>query len=544
MYVCLWSPSWSTAGEPGAEAGGRAGGAGGAGAGRSPGRSSDPSPEGDAASPSSYDLAPHLAEHAPRLRVEREVIWADGRGLDAPALAETLIRRLAEEGVPARAGVAAVPVTAELAARWGPQAEDELLKPTPFLVKERTGWGWRAPSNTSNTSNVVPRPSTPGGEGEGSPHPQSPSRGRGGEGVPQSGWSGVVAVEAGREAAWQGPLPVSALRPPDRLKALFDGVGIATMGGLAALEREAVEVRFGGGAVPLWRAARADDRRMLFDRIPPDRPHGSMDFVDYVLTDPSRLLFTANALLGPLCDGLVDRGAHARTLRLELPLANGETWSRTLRPARPTASRETWLRLIRGLLDRLTVPDAVAGMRIEVPSTETASVRQGDLFDRGFATSTTVEAAVARLAERRLWPLVPETDAHPRIERRGGWKRQDLTEAVSAQSPGRGRGGEEGPPSGRGFERRGLTLQLISEPRRIVVETKRRRDHEVPVRLRDRGGWREVAHAAGPDRISGGQWEASSYAREYYRCVTDEGVPLWIYRDAMDGGWYLHGWWD
>jgi protein ImuB len=78
----------------------------------------------------------------------------------------------------------------------------------------------------------------------------------------------------------------------------------------------------------------------------------------------------------------------------------------------------------------------------------------------------------------------------------------------------------------------------------VVVETAVRRDHEIPVRLRDRRGWREVTLAAGPDRISGGQWEERAYAREYYRCVTDEGVLLWVYRDAVDGRWFLHGYWD
>ncbi|MFO7894024.1 MAG: hypothetical protein R6U63_09830 [Longimicrobiales bacterium] len=622
MYVCLWSPAWSTAAASAAEAG-RPGAKGRGVAGDDEDRASDD------ALPTSYDLAPLLAELAPRLRVEREVIWADGRGLDAGRLAGRLVERLAEEGAAARAGVAAVPVTAELAARWGPHAEAGPDDPTLFLVKERTGWGRRAESRAGvRGSRFEVRNSKAekeeGDAKEDSAHPQSPHRRReraaaGKEaatprtgaddepGDPQSGGGavaggdGVVVVEEGREAEWQGRLPVSALRPPDRTKALFDGVGLATVGQLAGLQREAVEVRFGGGVVDLWRAARADDRRLLFDRIPSDRPHGSIDFVDYVLTDPARLVFTANALLGPLCDGLVDRGEHARTLRLELPLANGEEWARTLRPARPTASRETWLRMLRGLLDELTVPDAVAGMRIEVPSTEAAAVRQGDLFDRGFATATAVEAAVARLAERQLWPVAPETDAHPVVERRGAWKRLDLTEAAGAhrgsgagggrsredgagpvavggRAPdprdGSGRGGEGHPqspsphpecsatgnaaadprtpghdeagipPSGRGFEKRGLALQLMPEPRRITVETQRRRDHEVPTRFRDRTGWHELAHAAGPDRISGGQWEASSYAREYWRCVTGEGVLLWVFRDALEGGWYLHGWWD
>lgn len=533
MNVCLWSPDWSTAGASAADGAGVRGSQGPGRGSQGPDRS-----EHDDAAPSTHELATALAGLAPRLRVERELIWADGQGLDATALAHRLLERVLESGGVARAGVAAVPVTAELAARWG--GEEGPSEATTFLVKERTGWGRRAPSTSSSSSAArPPRPSISGPTG--------------GEGA------AVVVVERGGERAWQAGLPVMVLRPDDRLRSLLEGVGIGTVGALASLEREAVEVRFGGGAVSLWRRARADDRRLLFDRIPPERPHGSMDFVDYVLTDPSRLLFTANALLGPICDGLTGRGEHARTLRLELPLANGETWDRTLRPARPTASRDTWLRMIRALLDRLTVPDAVAGMRLEVPSTEAAAVRQGDLFDRGFATASAVEAAVARLAERQVWPVAPESDGHPLVERRGRWKRQPVTavsklpaargpegadagRAADGQGPGTRDGpGTAGPGDGR---ESGLTLQLLPEPRRLRIETTLRRDHEVPVRLRDRRGWQDVLMAAGPDRISGGQWESSSYAREYYRCVTDEGVPLWIYRDALDGAWYLHGWWD
>ncbi|HUG41745.1 MAG TPA: hypothetical protein VMM12_14750 [Longimicrobiales bacterium] len=484
MHVCLWSPAWSTGGASAAEPGRRP-----------------------------ADLAPSLSELAPRLRVESEVIWADGSGLDAASLAARLLDRLARLGVHARAGVAAVPVTAELAARFGDQADDRRDAATPFLVKERTGWGWRAST-----------PLSPGVGDPASSAPPSPHR---------SGEPGVVVVRKGEEAAWQATLPISALARDEKLRSLLDGVGVTTLGALAALEREAIEVRFGPDAVACWRAARADDRRVLFRRVPPERPCGSIDFVDYVLTDPARLLFTANALLGPLCARLVARGEHARALRLVLPLADGSEWDRLIRPARPTASRDAWLRLLRNLLERLTVPDAVAGMRLEVGRTEPAAVRQGDLFDRGFATAAAVEAAVARLAERQVQPLAPRTDAHPLLERRGQWTPVS-PDRVTAPAERRVA------PGGKA----GLGLQLLPEPRRLVVETTRRRDHEIPTRLLERGGWREIAHAAGPDRISGGQWEAGLYAREYFRCVTDEGVPLWIYRDAREDGWYLHGWWD
>jgi protein ImuB len=515
MHVCLWSPSWSigegsvgetSVGEPVAGEAGEAGEA-----------------------VSAAGLA--LAELAPRIRVEREIIWADGRGLDARRLAARLLARLTGEGVAARAGVAAVPVAAELAARWGRGSQESTEGRTPFLVKERTGWGWRRGGSPAGDV-----PARHAGTGAG---------GRAGEGEgegKEAGEAAVVVVSQGGEREWLGSLPVVALGPEPRLAALLEGVGVLTIGALAALEREAVEVRLGAEAVALWRLARADDRRLLFLPVPPERPHGSIDFVDYVLTDPARLLFTANALLGPLCERLTSRGEHARTLRLVLPLANGAEWERAIRPARPTASRETWLRLIRGLLERLTVPDAVVGMRLEMGATEPAAVRQGDLFDRGFATAAAVEVAVARLAERALVPVEPEVGGHSLVERRGKWIELRATNYERRATNYELRA--EHDAWTRSESQAGVALQLLSKPRRLEVKSVTRRDHEVPARLRDRSGWREVAVAAGPDRISGGQWEEGVYAREYYRCVTDEGMLLWVFRDGREGGWYLHGWWD
>jgi hypothetical protein len=79
------------------------------------------------------------------------------------------------------------------------------------------------------------------------------------------------------------------------------------------------------------------------------------------------------------------------------------------------------------------------------------------------------------------------------------------------------------------------------------VETVLRRDHFVPVRFRDASGWHDVVHAAGPDRVSGGVWDAAqAYAREYFRCVTREGALVWLFREAHGRGnrWFAHGWWD
>jgi len=534
-------------------------------------RGSPPRGGGEGEGTSPPELAALLSEIAPRIVVEaRGVVWADGRGLDATALAGALLDRLRDLGVTdARAGVASVPVVAECAVRASAQPPPRT--PTgglgdvgdmgvrhgrrrggvPFRVKERTGFGNRVDTTADRRS------PTAGG-----------SRGKGGS-APQDA-SSLRVISRGDERSFLATLPLSILGPDDRTLELLRGVGVETLGELAALDAESVEVRFGPGGTALWRLARADDRRRLFRPIPPERLSASIDFVDYVLTDPARLVFTANALLGTVTERLQARGEHARRMRLVLPLANGETWHRSIRPARPTADREAWLRLIRALLERITVPDAVVGMSLEVEATEPAGVQQGDLFDRGFATAGAVEAAVARLMESRGPVFVePDADRHPLLERRTTWHpahHSAATLPATTPTPTGGRGDRgtgsrrEPAPSGKGTsnpehcpprertavgDRRsavGLTLQLLPEPRRVTVETVRRRDHEAPTRVRDRS-WRQLVVAAGPDRISGGQWEGA-YAREYFRCVTDEGVLLWIYRDARDEAWYLHGWWD
>lgn len=326
------------------------------------------------------------------------------------------------------------------------------------------------------------------------------------------------------------PKPLALICEDERLLTLLDGVGVRTCGELAALEREAVEVRFGANAVQLWHWSRGEDERRLFTTSPSERLHASTDFIDYVVTDPERLIFVANALFSTVCDRLRARGEHARRIRMTLTLANHTCWQRTIRPARPTASRAVWLRLTRTLLEKLTVPDAVTGVLIEVEASEPAAAVQGDLFDVGFATASALESAVGRLIELQGTVLVkPLSSLHPRPERRTEWQADAVSTrlltdmATNATLPE-------------------LRLQLLPEPREVLVETLQRRDHIVPVRYRD-GEWRQLVTVAGPDRISGGKWE-QAYAREYFRAVTVDGSLVWLFRDAKADRWFVQGFWD
>src|SRR5688500_8862670 len=295
----------------------------------------------------------------------------------------------------------------------------------------------------------------------------------------------AAIIEDDDATAFISSIPLTIFAGHERLLALLEGVGIRTCGELAALEREPVEVRFGAEAVELWQWSRGVDPRRVFSRTAPERLHASTDFIDYVVTDPERLVFVANSLFTSLCDQLRARGEHARRVQLTLSLGNRTSWQRVIRPARPTASRAVWLRLARALLERLTVPDAVTGVEIEVIATEAATAVQGDLFDPGFATASAVEDAVARLIELQGKVIVePELNAHPLIEARAQWQPSDSLSAIvdSVTVPE-------------------MRLQLLPEPREVLAETVARRDHVVPIRFRD-GRWKQLVSAAGPDRIS------------------------------------------
>ena len=88
-------------------------------------------------------------------------------------------------------------------------------------------------------------------------------------------------------------------------------------------------------------------------------------------------------------------------------------------------------------------------------------------------------------------------------------------------------------------------LQLLPTPKVVTVDTAPRRDHDVPTRYLDGNEWHDLVEVAGPDRVSGGQWNAG-YAREYFRCVREDGMMVWLFRGAKQqtSDWFLHGWWD
>ena len=346
------------------------------------------------------------------------------------------------------------------------------------------------------------------------------------------GESTLVVVKPGQDRSFIAPYKLDVLTPPEHLAALIEGLGIETCGALAALDAEAMEVRLGADGVRFWKRARAEDARFLFHIPPRALPSASVEWVEYGLKDPERLLFVINSLAGTVCASLVARGERAREMGLVFALGNRMQRTHTIRSSRPSSEQKRWMRLVREALDTITLPDAVMGVTLRVLSITGNHGAQGDLFDRGFASAPMVEDAIVQLTDEQGDVVVEAVNSsHPLLEQRTTWKGRATTTAARPTTY---------------HPRASLTLQLLPSPKTVTVATEPRRDHEIPVRYLDGNEWHDIVEAAGPDRVSGGQWTGGGqYSRDYYRCVREDGMMVWLYRGAQQtSDWFLHGWWD
>src|SRR6185503_3216924 len=298
---------------------------------------------------------------APRVAVgERSLVWGDARGLHGGKLAEEMLRIASDYGYDdVHAGVAMTPVAAEVAA-------------THSATRSETR---------------------------------------------------LIIVKPGTDASFIAPYKLSVLSPSEHLAALLQGLGIETCGALGALDAESIEVRLGVEGVRFWQRARAEEARWLFKTPPRELPSAGVEWVEYGLKDPERLLFVINSLAGTVCTALAARGEKAREMSLVFSLGNRMQRSHLVRSSRPSAEQKRWMRLVREALDVITLPDAVMGVVLRVESVVGSHGAQGDLFDRGFASAPAVEDAIVQLTDDQGDVVVqPVNDEHPLLELRTQWK--------------------------------------------------------------------------------------------------------------------------
>jgi protein ImuB len=328
----------------------------------------------------------------------------------------------------------------------------------------------------------------------------------------------------------------------DEMREMLAALGIRTAGALAALEAEDVERRWGRVGLDAWRLARGEDRRRpVLARVDATR------MVEAELSAPTTTLepitFLVRAALDSLAATLASDGRAAAAVAITLVLddvrsalpggALPHTITREARLARPTARAAHLFEHCRALLERWPLDSGVRGVRVAIVATAPLSGEQGDLLSPEWRDTAAMDAAFARLhAELGAGGVVrPEAREEHRPERAGEWNE-------GAGSRKQEAGGHYGGDTAGGG--RAMALRLLEVPEMVEVE----QEAGVPCAVWWRGGRVSIAHAVGPERLSGEWWTGEGYRREYWRCEGGERGDLLVFQDREDAGWYVQGWYD
>lgn len=340
-----------------------------------------------------------------------------------------------------------------------------------------------------------------------------------------------VHIAPGGDRDYLARVPIALLPMDTELRETLTALGLRTAGAFAVLDPLEVERRWGADGLTAWRLARGDDvRRATLVRA--DDPRAIRHELASSAPTMEPVLFLVRASLDRLVGALVADGLAAAAVAITLTLdGRGEarTVTRETRPARPVARAAPLFERCRALLDTWTVDAPIAAVEIRITATAPSPAEQGDLLAPSWRDPAAAEAALARLrstlgAGTVVRPALRDSHAP---ERAGGW--DEVGQAATAA-----------PLDAARKYTSLLAARLLETPEPIAITTDRR---GVPMLMFWRGRRLTLARAEGPERLSGEWWQTQPFARDYWRCESEEmGQNLLLYRDA--GGWRLQGWYD
>lgn len=410
-------------------------------------------------------------------------------------------------------------------------------------------------------------------------------------------WSSSHAtlIPPGHCASYLAPAPIGLLPMPADMRSSMDALGMHTIGAFAALDASDVEDRWGHEGLAAWRLAHGDDPRRP-GRVRTEAVRNATVELPGSVDSAAAILFVVRAQLQRLLSECVRDGRAAASVSITLALDAGRyypisstdthaddstdtahsigttfsdtsgpaatahtsgiadhyrrdllsiphrTITREVRPARPLARFDPLFDQCRMLLKRWSIPAPVIAVSIGIPATAPLSADQGDLLIPSWRDAAmNAEAAFARLRAvldpDQHGDVVVRPQAHDthRPEESGKWIRADAMEMAAS------------PPASQPDPANAMThaqahvqpvLRLLDKPEPVRVVA----PHGAP----GIAWWRErrvtFATAHGPERLSGDWWRGDSFARDYWRCHSNEYGELLLYRDGVQ--WYVHGWYD
>lgn len=341
------------------------------------------------------------------------------------------------------------------------------------------------------------------------------------------GFCGTTVIAEGAEAKTLAGLAIGQLSPGEEIQEIFTGWGITTFGELAALPEIPLSERLGQEGLRLQRLARGAVKRLLVPTELPLRFEETRELEDAIeLLEP--LAFVLGDLLHRICEQLAGHALAAHQLQLCLELRDKTLHERTLRLPVPMRDGDLLLKLMR--LELSAHPPSAAVTKVTIRA-EPASPKhtQNGLFGAASPEPEKLELILARITH-----IVGEGNAgSPELL---DTHRQQAFRMVRFR-PAAPRSKRVAQESNQRAAR--MALRAFRPPKKTRVWSR----DGVPRTLCCGRMRAQVVAAAGPWHSSGDWWEQRPWAHEEWDVALEQGL-FRIYHDLVDGGWYMEGSYD
>lgn len=330
------------------------------------------------------------------------------------------------------------------------------------------------------------------------------------------------------------PLPVEALRLPDRTVQRLKQVGVSTVGQLATLPRASLSSRFDRSLLQRWDQATGAVQEMVVAYRPPpplevqwtlEHPTMRREVVEQVLV----------CLVERLAKQLVQQNQEALELLCQLDCADSRTARIEVGLFRATANVEHLRQLIHMQLERLVLPGPLHHIGIRAVTTVARQEHQHQLLgddarDVPRELAGLIDHLSSRLGRDHVVGACRQADAQveyayrdvPLTGRR--WK--------GSRNPG--------PVKPRAIFRPGQRPLWLPVPP-LPVEVIAVAPEGPPVSFVYQRRQHRVVRHWGPERIETGWWRGPSVRRDYYRVEDQQGNRFWLFRRRSDQKWFLGG---
>ncbi len=351
------------------------------------------------------------------------------------------------------------------------------------------------------------------------------------------------------------PLPVTALRLPEKTIDLLHQLGIQQIGQLLALPRAALPARFGEQVLVRIDQLLGNRTELIEPCRPPsvfqacwqwEHPSSATDRIGHAMQHVCHHL--AHLLLeqgkGALqlivqlycqvvaTDRPIDQQGSSSTQSVEMQLAL----------ASPTANGDRFWELIALPLERLRLPGLVQRGVLRAGWTTPLECGQQTLWPIAGGDAL---APRRRLLERLSARLGSQAVVAARLRAGPLPQQMYVTIPLMGLADNRRRLRVSNSPRHRLPLPGQYPLQLLRTPLPLAatgqLASQRVGEQSVPGGFEFSGRMEKVRHQRGPQRIETSWWDGPCERRDYYQVCCESGNRFWLFYQRTERRWYLHG---